>query len=153
MPVFYSSQPSVTTVPVIMTVISPFLVQHWLPTNSAYVVLCTRVPTPPGTSTTGGGSLTHIPMPTSFPKDPPTHNGMCCDSLHWSVVLHSEHLVSTSPLPLLSAVSTDLGHSTGVTSAVFFAGLLAGVALAGPAGALSVVCYHRKKKQAKTRGK
>ena len=46
-----------------------------------------------------------------------------------------------------------MGHSTGVTSAVFFAGLLAGAALAGPAGALSVVCYHRKKKQAKTRGK
>ena len=55
--------------------------------------------------------------------------------------------------PLLSAGSTDLGHSTGVTSAVFFAGLLAGAALAGPAGALSVVCYHWKKKQAKTRGK
>ena len=57
------------------------------------------------------------------------------------------------PLPLLSAGSTDLGHSTCVTSAVFFAGLLAGAALAGPAGALSVVCHHWKKKQAKTRGK
>ena len=75
------------------------------------------------------------------------------DSIHWSVVLHSENLVSPSPSPLLSACSTDLGHSTGVTSAVFFAGLLAGVALAGPAGALSVVCYHWKKMQAKTRGK
>ena len=63
-----------------------------------------------------------------------------------------EHSSSTSP-PLLSAGSTDLGHSTGVTSAVFFAGLLAGAVLAGPAGALSVVCYHWKKKQAKTRGK
>ena len=66
-----------------------------------------------------------------------------------------EHSSSTSPSPspLLSAGSTDLGHSTGVTSAVFFAGLLAGAALAGPAGALSVMCYHCKKKQAKTRGK
>ena len=102
---------------------------------------------------TGGSSLTHTPMSNSFPRDPPTHNGMYCDSIHWSVVLHSEHLVSTSPSPLLSAGSTDLGHPTGVTSAVFFAGLLAGAALAGPAGALSVVCYHWKKKQAKTKGK
>ena len=46
-----------------------------------------------------------------------------------------------------------LGHSTGVTSAVFFAGLLAGAVLAGPAGVLSVGCYHWKKKPAKTRGK
>ena len=104
---------------------------------------------------TGGSSLTHPLMSTTFPR---THNGMCYDSIHWSVVLHSEHLVSPSPsppppLPLLSAGSTDLGHSTGVTSAVFFAGLLAGAALAGPAGALSVACYHWKKKQAKTRGK
>ena len=96
MSVNYSSQPSVTTVPVITTVISPFLVQHWLSPNSAYVVLCTRVPTPPGTTMTGGSSLTHT---TSFPRDPPTHNGICCDSIHWSVVLHSEHLVSTSPSP------------------------------------------------------
>ena len=65
-----------------------------------------------------------------------------------------EHSSSTSPSsPLLSAGSTDLGHSTGVTSAVFFAGLLAGAVLAGPAGALSVACYHWKKKQAKSRGK
>ena len=65
------------------------------------------------------------------------------------------HLAPTLPLPLplLLAGSTDLGHSTGVTSAVFFAGLLAGAALSGPAGALSVVCYHWKKKQAKTKGK
>ena len=62
-------------------------------------------------------------------------------------------LAPPPPLPLLSAGSPDLGHSTGATSAVFFAGLLAGAALAGPAGALSVVCYHWKKKQAKTRGK
>ena len=54
---------------------------------------------------------------------------------------------------LLSAACTDLEHSTGVTSAAFFAGLLAGVILAGPAGALSVVCYNWNKKQAKTRGK
>ena len=55
-------------------------------------------------------------------------------------VLHSE--LSTCHSPLLSAGSTDLGHSTGVTSAVFFAGLLAGAAkLAGPAGALSVARY------------
>ncbi len=71
-------------------------------------------------------------------------------------MLQSEHLRSylpSTPSSMLSAGSTDLGcSSTGVTSAVFFAGLLAGVALAGPAGALSVVCYHWKKKQAKTRG-
>ena len=68
-------------------------------------------------------------------------------------VLHSEHLAIYLPLPLLSAGSAVLGCSTGVTSAVFFAGLLAGVALAGPAGVLSVVCYHWKKRQAKTKGK
>ena len=43
MSVSYSSQQSVTTVTVIITVISPFLVQHWLSPNSAYEMLCVHV--------------------------------------------------------------------------------------------------------------
>ena len=53
----------------------------------------------------------------------------------------------------MSVGGTDFGYSAGVSSAIFIAGLLAGAALACPAGALSVVCYHWKRKQAKTRGK
>ena len=109
------------------------------------------VSTPPGTITTGENSLTHL-MPTSVPKDSPPHNGMCRNSMHWVVVLHSEHF-ATIHFPLLAAGSTDMGCSAGISSAVFFAGLLAGAALAGPVGALSVVCYHWKKKQARTRRK
>ena len=77
--------------------------------------------------------------------------------MHVYVVLCThEHLAIYLPLPprCWSAGSTDLGCSTpAVTSAVFFAGLLAGVVLAGPAGTLSVACYNWKKKKAKTRGK
>ena len=105
------------------------------------------VSTPSDATTTGEISDIPLAMCTALPRDPPTHNGMCV-----AVVLHSA-IYFDRLLLRLSAGSTDLGHSTGVTSAVFFAGLLAGAALAGPAGALSVVCYHWKKKQAKTRGK
>ena len=41
----------------------------------------------------------------------------------------------------------------GLLAGAAIAGLLAGAAIAGPAGALSVACYHWKKKQAKIRGK
>ena len=77
---------------------------------------------------------------------------MCRNSMNWLVVLHSEHL-ATIHFRLLVGGSTDMGCSAGVSRAVFFAGLLAGAALAGPVGALSVACYHWKKKQARTRGK
>ena len=111
----------------------------------------TPVSTPPGTVTTGENSLTHL-MPTSVPRDPRAHNSMCCNSMQCVVVQHSGHF-ATVHFPLLAAGSTEMGCSAGVSSAVFFAGLLAGAALAGPVGALSVVCYHWKKKQARTRRK
>ena len=81
-------------------------------------MLCTRVPTPPGTTATVGSSLTHTPMSTSFSRDLPTHNGMCYDSIHWSVVLHSEHLVSTSPSPSPSCQLSALTWDTQLVSLV-----------------------------------
>ena len=73
---------------------------------------------PPGITATGGSSLTYPPMSTSFSRDPPTHNGMCCDSIHWSVVLHSEHLVSTYPYPYPSCQLAALPWDTQLVSLV-----------------------------------
>ena len=56
---------------------------------------------------------------------------------------------STSSLP--PAGSTDMGCSAGISSAVFFAGMLAGAVFAGPVGALFVICYNWKRQQARTR--
>ena len=89
--------------------------QCLLSSNSGYEVPPTPVSTPPGTVTAGENSLTH-PMPTSVPRHPPTHNGMCCNSMHWVVVLHSEHF-ATIHFPHLAAVSTEMECSTGVSSA------------------------------------
>ena len=75
--VITTSQPSVIT-----AVCHPSWcswLQHWLSSNplSAHLVLCTCVPTPPGTTTTGGNSLTHTHQCPPASQETHTHTMVC----------------------------------------------------------------------------